>query len=84
MSERADVERILASLHDAALDPSHWAGAFALIDETLRVHSTATVFGGGGPAGDIGIQLAWFYARGQRPQRADGLARRREPRLADQ
>ena len=66
MSERADFERILASLHDAALDPSLWAGAFALIDEILRVHSTATVFGGGGPAGDIGIQLAWFYARGQR------------------
>ncbi|MYF69459.1 MAG: hypothetical protein F4053_01035 [Proteobacteria bacterium] len=66
MSERADFERVLASLHDAALDPSLWAGAFALIDEILRVHSTATVFGGGGPAGDIGIQLAWFYARGQR------------------
>ena len=66
MSERAAFERILASLHEAALDRSHWAGAFSLIDEILRVHSTATVFGGGGPAGDIGIQLAWFYARGRR------------------
>ena len=66
MSERSTFECILASLHEAALDRSRWAGAFALIDEVLRVHSTATVFGGGGRAGDIGIGLAWFYARGQR------------------
>ena len=65
MSERSTFERIVASLHEAALDRSRWAGAFALIDEVLRVHSTATVFGGGGPADDIGIQLVWFYARGE-------------------
>ena len=45
MSETFD--RILASLHEVALDPAHWSTATALIDEALRAHGSSMVFGDG-------------------------------------
>ena len=47
-SEREAFERILASLHEVALDPAHWSAATALIDDTLRAHGSSMVFGDGG------------------------------------
>ncbi|MCY3822328.1 MAG: LuxR C-terminal-related transcriptional regulator [Nitrospinae bacterium] len=41
MGEREAFEHILASLHEAALDDTHWSTASALIDEALRVHGNS-------------------------------------------
>ena len=38
MSERETFERILASLHEAALDDTRWSSASALIDDALGAH----------------------------------------------
>ena len=43
MSEREAFERILASLHEAALDRAHWSTASALIDDILRAHGSSMV-----------------------------------------
>ena len=37
MSEQSAFERIVASLHDAMLDDSHWPATSALIDEACGV-----------------------------------------------
>ena len=66
MSEQEAFERILASLHEAALDRAHWSTASALIDDILRVHGSSMVFGDGGSEEDIRIYFAWSFFRGQR------------------
>ena len=66
MSEREAFDRILASLHEVALDPTHWSTATALIDEALRAHGSSMVFGDGGSEEDIRIYFAWDFFRGQR------------------
>ena len=66
MNEREAFERILASLHEAALDGEHWSTTTALIDETLRAHGSSMVFGDGRSEADIQIFLAWSFFRGQR------------------
>ena len=66
MSEREAFERILASLHETALDPAHWSTATALVDDTLRAHGSSTVFGDGRSEEDIQIYFAWDFFRGQR------------------
>ena len=37
-------ERILASMHEAALDDSRWSSASALIDDALGVHGNCLAF----------------------------------------
>ena len=59
-------DRILASLHEAALDVAHWSTASALIDEAFGTHGSSMVFGDGRSEEDIQINFAWSYFRGQR------------------
>ena len=66
MSEGEAFERILASLHEAALDPAHWATASALIEEALGAHGSSMTFGDGSSEEDIRIYFLWQFFRGQR------------------
>ena len=66
MSEREAFDGILASLHEAALDPARWSSATALIDDMLRTHGSSMVFGDGDSEEDIRIYFAWSFVRGQR------------------
>ena len=71
MSEHEAYERIVASLHEVALDHTRWSGATALIDEALRVHGSAMVFGDGDSAEDVRIHFAWIFFRGQRQRETE-------------
>ncbi len=66
MSEQEAFERILASLHEAALDRAHWANASALIEEALGAHGSSMTFGDGNSEEDIRIYFLWQFFRGQR------------------
>ena len=66
MSEGEAFERILASLHEVAVDHVHWSTATSLIDDALRAHGSSMVFGDGCSEEDIQIYFAWDFFRGQR------------------
>ena len=66
MKDEATFGRILASLHDAALDPARWPGFSALVDEALGVHGTSMLFGDGDTGEDARIAFQWTCTRGQR------------------
>ena len=66
MSEGGAFERILASLHEVALDHVHWSTATSLIDDALGAHGSSMVFGDGCSEEDIQIYFAWDFFRGQR------------------
>ena len=66
MSEREAFDRILAALHDAALDRANWPTATALIDEALGAHGSSMAFGDGSSDEDIRIYFSWYFFRGQR------------------
>ena len=66
VNERGVFERILASLHEAALDPARWPGAAALIDEALGTHGNSLACGGGESEKDFRVHYLWIYHRGQR------------------
>ena len=66
MSERDAFERIVASLHEAALDPGRWPGASALIDETLGTHGGSVALGDGESEEDYRVYFIWICLRGQR------------------
>ena len=66
MSERDGFDRILAALHEAALDPVRWADASALIDEALGTHGSSLLFGAGETEEDVRIHFSWTHHRGQR------------------
>ena len=66
MSEREAFDRILASLHEAALDPEGWPSATGLIDDALRTHGSCMAFGDGASDEDVRIYFAWCFMRGQR------------------
>lgn len=68
MSQQDTFDRIVASLHDAALDESRWAAASALIDEACRTKGNMLVFGDGQSQEDAAIFMARFCYRGQRDQ----------------
>ena len=65
MSEGEAFDRILASLHEAALDRAHWSSATALIDEALRTHGSSMAFGDGRSEEDVRIYWMWDFFRGQ-------------------
>ena len=66
MSKREAFERILASLHEAALDREGWSTASGLIDDALGTHGSCMVFGDGTSNEDARIYFAWCIMRGQR------------------
>ena len=66
MSERDAFKRILAALHEAALDPGRWPGASALIDEALGTHGSSVALGDGDAEEDYRIYFMWTCLRGQR------------------
>ena len=62
----ADFSRILASLHDAALDPARWPGFSAAADEALGVHGSSMIFGDGDTHQDARVVFHWTCQRGER------------------
>ena len=66
MSEREAFERIVASLHEVALDHARWSSASALIDEALGAHGSSMVVGDGDCAEDIQMYFAGSFFRGRR------------------
>ncbi len=66
MSEREAFDRILASLHEAALDDTHWSTASALIDDTLNVHGNGLVLVDLNSPENIQIYFLGFFYHGQR------------------
>ena len=68
MSEGETFERILGSLHEAALDRTRWPRASALIDEALRTHGSTLACGDGESEEDFRFHFMWVCHRGQRQQ----------------
>ena len=66
MSEAEKFGRVLASLHDAALDPTRWPGASRLIDEALGTHGSTLALGDGDPEEGNRVHFAWTCLRGER------------------
>ena len=66
MNERDTFDRILASLHEAALDDARWADTSALIDDAFCAKGNSLVFGEGGPEEGIRIFYAGCFYHGQR------------------
>ncbi len=59
-------DRILASLHEAALDPARWPSASALIDEALSSHGSTLACGDGEAEEDYRTNFMWICHHGQR------------------
>ena len=66
MGEREAFERILASLHEAAMDDTRFSTASALIDEALHVHGNSLAFGDIGLGDDTRIYSMGIFSHGQR------------------
>ena len=66
MSEREAFERILASLHEAALDDTHWLTASALIDDALHAHGNSLAFADIHSGSDTQIYYLGLFSHGQR------------------
>ena len=66
MSERRAFDRILASLHEATLDDTHWPVASALIDDAFRAKGNSLVFGRGRTEEGVQIFSARFFRGGER------------------
>ena len=65
MSEHELFERILGSLHEAALDDALWPATSHLIDEACGSKGNFLVFGTEVSPDDIDIFSAWLHYRGQ-------------------
>lgn len=66
MKDEAPFGRILASLHEAALDPARWPGFSAVVDEALGVHGGSLMFGDGQSSEDARIAFFWTCSHGER------------------
>ena len=66
MSDQETFERILASLHEAALDDTRWLTASALIDDALGAHGNSLGIVDVHSGEDIQIYFAGFFYHGQR------------------
>ena len=66
MGELEAFEHILASLHEAALDNTHWPTASALIDDALGVHGNSLAFGDLHSGKDIQFYFLETFSHGQR------------------
>ena len=66
MSDQDAFERILASLHDAMLDDTHWPDTSALIDNACGMQGSALGIGAGLKDDVQSISSAGLYYRGER------------------
>lgn len=66
MSDQEAFERILAALHKATLDDSHWPAVAALIDDACRTKGNMLVLCDESLSGDIETSFARFCYRGER------------------
>ena len=66
MSERPALHRVLASLHEAALDDAHFPTCSALIDDACGTHGNILTFARGQSRDAVEIYLARLYYRGER------------------
>ena len=66
MSQQDPFDRIVAALHDAALDDARWEAASALIDDACGAKGNMLVFGEGRSQEDAEIYMARLCYRGQR------------------
>ena len=66
-------ERILGSLHEAALDDAHWPATASLIDEACGSKGNLLAFGEERSLEDIKIFLARFCYRGERDEPLEQL-----------
>ena len=73
MNERDAFDRILASLHEAALDDARWAETSALIDDAFRAKGNSLVVGDGGSDEGVQIFYAGFFSHGQRHREFERL-----------
>ena len=65
MSRQDLFERLLESLHGAALDDARWPATSALLDEMCGAKGNMLVFGDGASHGDIDIFFAQLCYRGE-------------------
>ena len=65
MSEQETFERVLAALHDAALDETLWPATSALIDEACGTHGNSLMVRAG-RQDDSRLLFTGFYYRGER------------------
>ena len=66
MSESETFESILASLHEAAIDPDGWPDASGLIDRVLGTYGSTLACGDGGSEEDYRLYFLWTCFRGER------------------
>ena len=66
MSQQDLIDRIVASLNQAAFDDARWSATSALIDDACRMKGNMLVHGEGQTQDDVEIFLARFCYRGQR------------------
>ena len=66
MSKRDAFGRILAALHEAALDSAAWTGAATLIHDTLGVHGSTLACGDGESEEDFQLYFMWSCLHGDR------------------
>jgi len=66
MKDEATFGRVLASLHEAALDPARWPGFSAVVDEALGVRGGSLLFGDGESSEDARIAFFWICTHGER------------------
>ena len=65
-SDLSAFERILAALHEAALDAARWPAASGLIDEAIGTHGSTLACGDGEAEEDYRTYFMWICHRGQR------------------
>ena len=73
MSQQDALQRILASLHEAVLDDSHWPATSGLIDEACGTKGNTLVSGEGTSQRDIEFFFARACFHGQRHQEVEQL-----------
>ena len=73
MSERESFERILASLHETALDRARWPSASGLIDEALGTHGSSLTCAEGEAEAGVRIHFTRTCLRGNRRQDLERL-----------
>lgn len=73
MGEPETFDRIVAALHDVALDQSQWPRANALIHEMIGTCGSSMMFGGGSAQEDVRIHFAWTFFGGERRRELERL-----------
>ena len=66
MSQQDAFDRILAALHDAALDDARWPATSALIDDACGARGNMLVFGEGRTLGDLQLFFSQLCVGGER------------------